>query len=204
MHMPWETEEMEQDIETTERHGPRSRAVAGRFDQISIAFHWLSVALVTEQITTALLLGRGIPNSAVLLEMHRSMGTLTWVVVATRLIWRHCFAYLPPFPKSMLRFQQQIAKLNEYGLYVLLLLQPLTGLAMMLFRGRPFALFFWEVPAPLSRDSAVSSFFLFAHRVGARGLLALIGLHAAAALLHAFVLRDGVLQRMLPWTPRSD
>jgi len=194
---------MEKDIEATVRRGPRSRATAGRFDQISIAFHWLSVALVTEQITTAFLLGRDLLNSALLLEMHRSMGALTWVVVATRLIWRHYFAYLPPFPKSMLRSQQQIAKLNEYGLYVLLLLQPLTGLAMMLFRGRPFALFFWEVPAPLSRDPTVSSFFLFAHRLGAWGLLALIGLHAAAALLHAFILRDGVLQRMLPWTARS-
>jgi cytochrome b561 len=195
---------MEKNFEATEQCGRGLRATAGRFDQISIAFHWLSVALVTEQITTALLLGRDIPNTAMLLEMHRSMGALTWVVVATRVIWRHFFAYLPPFPKSMLRLQQQIAKLNEYGLYVLLLLQPLTGLAMMLFRGRPFALFFWEVPAPLSRDPAVSSFFLFAHRVGAWGLLALIGLHAAAALLHAFVLRDGVLQRMLPWTARSE
>jgi cytochrome b561 len=136
--------------------------------------------------------------------MHRSMGALTWVVVATRLIWRHYFAYLPPFPKSMLRLQQQIAKLNEYGLYVLLLLQPLTGLAMMLFRGRPFALFFWKVPASLSRDPTVSSFFLFAHRLGAWGLLALIGLHAAAALLHAFILRDGVIQRMLPWLGQNE
>ena len=31
-------------------------------------------------------------------------------------------------------------------------------------------------------------------------LLGLIGVHAAAALLHGVVLRDGVLQRMLPWT----
>jgi cytochrome b561 len=107
---------MEKNIEAAERCGPQLRATAGRFDQISIAFHWLSVALVTEQITTALLLGRDIPNTAMLLEIHRSMGTLTWVVVATRVIWRHFFAYLPPFPKSMSRLQQQIAKLNEYGL----------------------------------------------------------------------------------------
>lgn len=39
------------------------------------------------------------------------------------------------------------------------------------------------------------------HEIGAWALLALIGLHAAA-LLHGLLLRDGVLQRMLPWTPR--
>jgi cytochrome b561 len=193
---------MGKDIGMTDRHRHWPRPTAGRFDQTSIAFHWLSVVLVTEQITTALLVGRGIADPTMLLNVHRSMGTLTWIVVATRLVWRHYFAYLPPFPKSIPKLQQQIAKLNEYGLYGLLLLQPLTGLAMMLFRGRPFALFFWEVPTPLSREPAISSFFLIAHKVGAWGLLALIGLHAAAALLHAFVLHDGVLQRMLPWTAR--
>ena len=195
---------MGKDIGMTDRHRHWPRPTAGRFDLTSIAFHWLSVALVTEQIATALLLGRGIADSSVLLNVHRSMGALTWIVVATRLVWRHYFAYIPPFPRSMPKLQQQIAKLNEYGLYGLLLLQPLTGLAMTLFRGRPFALFFLEVPAPLSRDPAISSFLLLAHRVGAWGLLALIGLHAAAALLHAFILRDGVLQRMLPWTARSE
>jgi cytochrome b561 len=36
------------------------------------------------------------------------------------------------------------------------------------------------------------------HETGAWLLLALIGLHAGAALFHALVLRDRVLQRMLP------
>jgi cytochrome b561 len=38
-----------------------------------------------------------------------------------RLAWRRRFAYLPPFPESMPKLQQWIAKVNEYGLYVLLL-----------------------------------------------------------------------------------
>jgi cytochrome b561 len=33
-------------------------------------------------------------------------------------------------------------------------------------------------------------------------LLTLVGLHAAAALFHGLILRDGVLQRMLPWGSR--
>jgi cytochrome b561 len=42
--------------------------------------------------------------------------------------------------------------------------------------------------------------FVEAHEFGAKALIALIGLHAAAALFHQFVLRDDVLQRMLPGT----
>lgn len=180
----------------------RPQAKVGRFDQITIALHWLSVALVTSQVTTAWLLDHGVADVAAVLAVHRSLGTLTWVVVVARLTWRHTFAHLPPFPDSMPKLQQHIAKLGEYGLYALLLLQPLSGMAMTLFRGRPFTLFWWQVPALLDRQLVFSGIFRSVHEFGAASLLVLIGLHTAAALLHGLVLRDGVLQRMLPWTVR--
>ena len=98
----------------------------------------------------------------------------------------------------MPKLQQWIAKANEYGLYVLLLAQPITGLGDVVFHGRPFTLFIWQVPALLAPDPAIRSLFQEAHELGAKALLVLIGLHAGAALFHGLVLRDGVLQRMLP------
>lgn len=172
---------------------------AGRFDQVSIAFHWLTVLLVAGQFATAWLLAGGGEGAAGLLTLHRSTGVATWLVVAARLAWRGGFADLPPFPASMPKLQQAVAKANEYGLYALLLLQPLTGLGFSLLRGRPFALFLWQVPA-LVRDKAASHLLHSIHEFGAWALLGLIALHAGAALLHGAVLRDGVLQRMLPWT----
>jgi cytochrome b561 len=126
------------------------------------------------------------------------MGVLTWIVGLARLAWRQNFADLPPFPQSMPKLQQSIAKANEYGLYVLLFVQPITGLGNVLFRGHPFELLVWQVPALLEPNPAIRSLFVLAHEFGARALLALIGLHAGAALFHRLVLRDGVLQRMLP------
>jgi cytochrome b561 len=101
----------------------------------------------------------------------------------------------------MPKFQQIIAKANEYGLYVLLLAMPITGLARVLLRGQPFELFVWEIPALLEPDPALRSLFVQAHAIGAKALVVLIGLHAGAALFHRLVLRDGVLQRMLPRMP---
>jgi cytochrome b561 len=98
----------------------------------------------------------------------------------------------------MLKFQQTIAKANEYGLYILLLAMPITGLARVVLRGQAFELFVWQVPALLEPDPAMRSLFVEAHAIGAKALMALIGLHAGAALFHRLVLRDGVLQRMLP------
>ena len=50
------------------------------------------------------------------------MGVLTWIVMLARLVWRRNFAYLTPFPQTMPKLQQSIAKANEFGLYALMLL----------------------------------------------------------------------------------
>jgi cytochrome b561 len=138
--------------------------------------------------------------AANLLTIHRSFGLVTWCVVAARLAWRASFAHKPPFPATMPKLQRLAARLNEYGLYALLLLQPLTGLGDTVFRGHPFTLVVWRVPALLHADKPTFHALHALHELGAVALLGLIGLHAAAALLHGIALRDGVLQRMLPWT----
>ena len=66
----------------------------------------------------------------------------------------------------------------------------------------PSRLFIWQVPALLEPDAAIRSLFQRAYELGAKALLILIGLHAGAALFHGLVLRDGVLQRMLPLSIR--
>jgi superoxide oxidase len=179
----------------------KASARSACFDPTSIALHWLTVLLIIGQFTTVWLheaVGHGTSLGLELLTTHRTMGMLTWTVVLARLVWRRGFADLPPFPESMPKLQQWIAKANEYGLYVLLLVQPITGLGEVVFRGRPFTLFIWQLPALLAPDASIRSLFLEAHELDAKALLVLIGLHAGAALFHGFVLRDGVLQRMLP------
>ncbi len=74
---------------------------------------------------------------------------------------------------------------------------------MYCFTAFPFELFIWEVPELLAPNPAIRSLFVEAHEFGAKALVVLIGLHAGNTLFHGFpVLRDGVLQRMLPWTSR--
>jgi superoxide oxidase len=180
-------------------------AESERFDQTSIAFHWLTVLFIVVQFGSAWLheaIDDETSLAVALLTMHRTIGGLTWILVLARLVWRGYFARLPPFPQSMPKLQQWAAKANEYGLYVLLFAQPITGLGNALFHGRPFSLFIWEVPALLEPNPAIRSLFVEAHEFGAKVLVVLIGLHAGAALFHGFVLRDGILQRMLPRTSR--
>jgi cytochrome b561 len=176
----------------------------GRFDQLSIALHWFTVLLIIVQYGSLWLhdAAHHASNFAVAsLSVHRSIGIVTWIVAVIRLVWRHSFADLPPFPPSMPKLQQVIAKANEYGLYLLLLVQPITGLARVWLRGEPFTLFVWAVPALFEPNPAIRTIFIEAHEIGGHALMILIGLHAGAALFHRLVLRDGVLQRMLPLLP---
>jgi len=194
---------MSEDIDVAAVWSPvKSPAKADRFDRVSIAFHWLTVVLVVTQFVTAFALYWADQEAKELVTVHRSTGSLIWVVVVARLIWRHRFAHLPAFPATMPKFQQRIAMLNEYALYSLLLLQPLTGLAGTLFQGRPFDLLIWQVPALLERNRPAFVLLHKLHELGATALLILVAVHATAALFHGLVLRDGVLARMLPWTNR--
>jgi cytochrome b561 len=173
------------------------------FDHISIALHWTTALLIIVMFATAWsreAVAHDTRLASALMTAHRTTGVVTWVVGWVRLVWRINFAYLPSFPESMPKLQQWVAKANECGLYALLLLQPLSGLGNVLFSGRSFALFIWEIPALFAANPIIRSVFVKAHELGSEALLTLIGLHAGAALFHRLVLRDGVLQRMVPWT----
>jgi superoxide oxidase len=183
---------------------PRARGGRRRFDILTIGLHWATVALITGMFASAwLLLASDREHAAMLLTIHRSVGVVTWAVAIVRLGWRISYAYLPPFPATMPTIQQRLAKASEYGLYALLLFQPLTGLAQSLTRGRHFMLFTWRVPSVMAGDKPLTALFHQIHSLSAWVLLGLIGLHTLAALFHRFVLRDEVLQSMLPWRASS-
>ena len=198
---------MAENLESAEDAVGQIAAGDGHFDHVSIIMHWLTVLLIIIQFTSVWALdavGDKSPLGAALLSLHMTSGVLTWIVVVVRLAWRHHFAYLPPFPPGMPKFQQTVAKTNEYGLYLLLLTQSVTGIARVLLRGRPFDLFIWQVPALFEENDPIRHILVEAHEFGAKALMALVALHAAAALFHYLVLRDGVLQRMLPLgSPRT-
>lgn len=175
-------------------------ASRSRFDGVSMTFHWLTAALVVAQLIGgwSMSLVQDDQTAQQLLAWHRSLGVVTWLVVAARLVWRSRWATKPPLPQDMPLAQKIAARGVEWALYGLLLLQPLTGLGHSLARGKPFPLFWLQVPAVMARDKPLSMLLHDVHALTAKALIALITLHAAAALFHGLVRRDGVLASMWP------
>lgn len=172
----------------------------GRFDGLTRLLHWLTVVLVIFQFASgwSFALTEGTPLFSSLLILHRSGGTALWAITMLRLSWRATYAKFPPFPAGLPHLMEWAAKTSERALYMLLLCEPGAGLAATLLRGRPFELFAWTIPALLPRSLSWSTTFQELHEWGAWALAALAGMHALAALFHHIVLKDDVLEAMLP------
>ena len=170
------------------------------FDGVTIAFHWVTVLVVLGLLTTALWHAQSHDDmtKALMLRIHRSLGVSVWAATAFRLVWRMTNAKLPPFPAEMTDIHRVLVKITEYCLYALLIVQPLTGFVATIARGRSFLLFWWHVPPLMPHFPTLRTVLLSAHRIGAWTFGILIMGHAVAALIHYFVLRDNVLQRMAP------
>ena len=176
-----------------------------RHQTLTIALHWTTVLLVLVQFTLAILHAQASDNDLrrALLTAHRSLGTLTMLLVIGRIGWRLWGMRLLPFPTSMSKWHQWGARMSEWGLYGLLLAQPVTGLASTVLRGRAFSVFGFSVPplmAPNRYWAAVGAL----HSLGAYMLATLVLIHAGAAILHRLVANDGVLDSMLPARGRRE
>jgi cytochrome b561 len=168
-----------------------------RFDTVTLWLHWVTAALVLAQFATALSLDHVAPSQIDgVLGVHRSTGVLLWLLTAARLAWRASLMQVPP-PDDV-RLRRLAARTVEYCLYLLLLVQPATGLADTVFRAHGFSLFGLAIPPLVARSKAIYHVAHSLHAVGGWLLASLIGLHSAAALFHGLVLRDQVLQAMLP------
>jgi len=84
-------------------------------------------------------------------------------------------------------------------LYALVLATTLTGWLFASFRGWSVSLFFLTPLPMLATDNAAAGKAIDGwHQAMEWTLLAVIGIHVAAALAHILVYRDRIMRRMLP------
>jgi cytochrome b561 len=175
-------------------------APADRYDRILTAVHWLTLLLIAA-VYGAVWASHAVgtrEQSTLLVQLHRSIGVTIFALTLFRLVWRWN-ARTPPLPAELPLFQKLAARVTEYALYVLLLFQPALGLLNTNARGRRVDFYFLgELPPVIGPDKVLAKQAMAAHELVAYLLLALIALHAAAALFHHFVRRDDVLKAMLP------
>ena len=174
------------------------------YDRVLKAVHWSALLLIAAAYFAiwGSYAAATKEQEAFLMQLHRSLGVTVFVLTLFRLGWRW-HARIPSLPADLPAIQKVAARVAEYFLYALLLIQPILGILYINARGRRVDFFFLgELPPIVGPDKVLAKQAIAAHQIVAYVLLTLIALHAAAALFHHFVRRDDVLNAMLPRSRR--
>lgn len=128
--------------------------------------------------------------------LHESAGVLVFFLVLARLVLRRANPP-PPLPASIPPAIRLVAALNHGALYVLLVVQPITGFLGTNAWGFPLN-WFWMVtlPSPIGRHETLAPILSTLHWLGAVAMVMLLGAHIGAVIYHQFIRRDGLLRRM--------
>ena len=164
--------------------------------------HWLVALLVLATIPVGLTMaGDDVSRSLrdMLYLFHKNTGVLILLLVACRLAYRIAHP-APPLPPAMPAWQAAAARATHGALYTLLVVMGVSGYVYVKAGGYPIeVLDALGIPPLVPRSDALSGVAESIHVSAWIVLIALIAVHAAAALHHGIVRRDGVLWRMRPW-----
>ena len=167
----------------------------GRYDLPTIWLHWAPVSLIAVLWVigqTADLVPPG-PFRAGLWSIHVVLGFATALVLLARVAWRALFGRVLPAADTGLLYA--IAKATHSALYLLIAAAVVLGIANASYRG--FNIFgVWHVPQFGTGDSATRHTINGWHELAANLTVLVACLHAAAALMHQYVWRDRLLERM--------
>lgn len=129
--------------------------------------------------------------------LHKSLGLTVLVLVLARLAWRRLNG-VPALPGGMGRLETLAAKAAHHGIYVLLVVIPLSGWLHAGAAASPANWFgYFTVPDLVGASETAASVFRAVHDIAAKLLMLCLVLHVLGALKHHFVNRDTVLKRML-------
>lgn len=161
------------------------------------ALHWLIALLIIANLASGLL-HDALEKTVNLMPTHKAIGMSVLALSLVRLAWRMAWT-APAYPTTMARLEVMAAKAVHVLLYVFMIGMPLSGWILVSPGKYPLSWFgLFDIPKlPVVKDSVLAGIGHEFHEIGGWLMLALVLGHAGAALRHHFVLKDGVLRRMM-------
>ncbi|HET7204729.1 MAG TPA: cytochrome b [Steroidobacteraceae bacterium] len=178
------------------------RNTAEAYGSLSKFLHWAIVLLIVSQYFIAEAAedaGKDTPERASLMGWHVSFGMLVLLLALVRIAWKIANKGQPAV-LGQVAWQRKAATAGHGILYLLILLQPLSGWLVVSSGGSPAGFFGWfDFPALVAENHGLHEALEEVHEVLFNVLLVVAVVHVAAALYHHWVLRDATLRRMLPF-----
>ena len=166
------------------------------FPVFSRLLHWLMAILILAMLFIGIGMVASVTDYHWLVSIHKPLGILILVLAVIRLINR-LINPPPALPAEMPVWQRQVALGSHILLYVLMIILPLIGWAMLSAGGYPVTLFgAWHLPSIVPQNVDLFALLRALHTWLAFALFATVLVHLAAALFHGLVRRDGVFSSM--------
>ena len=168
------------------------------YDGVARTLHWLTVMLIAAQFIIGWVMPDVHKDTKVegLIWWHLFVGGALLLTIFIRIVWRATHKPPPSKLTPLLRFASSS---THFLLYVVLVITPLLGWGNASSRGWSVRIFdILPLPALTAEGSPAGHAMGDIHGIMAWVLLALIILHVSSALFHRFVLKDDVMERMIP------
>lgn len=177
------------------------RNTFNEFGSVAKFFHWIIALFVLLLIPLGFCMDDVTHSSLreLLYGLHKSSGLTVLFLLILRYLWR-LLNPRPKFPATIPIWQAKLANWTHASLYILLLLQTLTGWIMS--TAANHIPNFWglaQIPAPwVLPNKTLAEICSYIHTYCAWVLVGIICTHIVGALDHWWIRRDGIFQRMQP------
>ena len=162
-------------------------------------FHWSTVMLLVVQYLIGWLMPdihRGMAPGTIM-NVHISFGICILTLIVIRYAWR--LGNPVAAPLGLPAWQAASSEAVHLLLYALVLVTTVTGWIFASMRGWTITVFgIVPLPGLVAENSEMGRAIGRLHGAITWVLLAVIAAHVLAALMHRFVYRDTIMQRMLP------
>jgi cytochrome b561 len=178
------------------------RNTAEAYGSLAKFLHWAIVLLILPQYFLAEgaeAFEKGSQQAVQLMDLHKSLGVLVLLLAVVRIAWK-ILNRPHPAPIGDVVWQRKAAAAGHGLLYLLILLQPLTGWMVVSSGDSPVSLFGWlTLPAIVAPNHDLHEAMEEVHEIVFWLMVVVAVVHVAAALFHHWVLKDATLRRMLPF-----
>lgn len=187
---------------TTVPHATEQRRQLLRYNNVAVAIHWITAALLLTQVYVGFMfadMARG-PDRGDWFTWHKTLGAVILLLSLARLGWRLTNPP-PPYPVELPRWERLAGVWNHRIFYFLLIALPVTGLATVSAGKSGTTSLIGGIPLPLipGIPEGAGEDLGGVHEALVFITIALIVLHIGAALKHQFADRYRMSGRMPPF-----